>query len=104
MHRTLPHLARRQRGISLLEALLAFVVLSFGMLALGKLQSHLRLQADIARQQSQAVRLAQQDIERLRAYSVLTGGGGVPAYADIDTASATVDEGCLLYTSDAADE
>jgi Tfp pilus assembly protein PilV len=85
-----PH---RQRGIGLLEALLALLVLALGLLAIGKLQSHLRLHADIARQQSQAVRLAQEDLERLRAYAVLASGGGQRAYADIATSSASADEG-----------
>lgn len=81
-----------QRGISLIEALIALLVLSLGLLTIGKLQSHLRLHADIARQQSLAVRLAQEDLERLRAFSVLAAASGVRAYADIATTSATVDE------------
>jgi Tfp pilus assembly protein PilV len=84
---------RPQRGISLIEALIALLVLSLGMLALGKLQSHLRLHADIARQQSLAIRLAQEDLERLRAFTVVAAASGVRAYADITTAAATVDEG-----------
>jgi hypothetical protein len=83
----------RQRGIGLIEALLAFLVLALGMLAIGKLQSHLRLHADIARQQSQAMRLAQEDIEGLRAFSVLGSGGGRRAYADIAASSASANEG-----------
>ena len=90
--RTLRFGARRQRGISLIEALIALLVLSFGLLAVGKLQSHLRLHADIARQQSLAVRLAQEDVERLRAFSVVAAASGLRAYADIATASVTVEE------------
>ena len=84
-----PH---RQRGISLIEALIALLVLSLGMLAIGKLQSQLRLHADIARQQSLAVRLAQEDLERLRAFSVVAAASGARAYADVAAASATVEE------------
>jgi Tfp pilus assembly protein PilV len=84
--------AHRQRGISLIEALIALLMLSLGLLAVGKLQSHLRLHADIARQQSLAVRLAQEDLERLRAFSVVGAASGVRAYADIATASVTADE------------
>ena len=104
MHTPLPHAARHQRGISLLEALLAFAVLSFGMLAIGKLQSQLRLHADIARQQTQAVRLAQEDLERLRAYSVVTTAGGLRAYADIDSATASADEGTRFVLTRRIDE
>jgi Tfp pilus assembly protein PilV len=97
MHIRLIHLnsnaRRQQRGIGLIEALLAFAVLALGMLAAGKLQSHLRLHADIARQQTQAVRLAQEDLERLRAYSVVASGGGLRAYADIDSTTLNADEG-----------
>jgi Tfp pilus assembly protein PilV len=72
--------AQRQRGAGLLEALIAFLVLSMGMVGMVRLQSHLRLDADIARQSAEAVRLAQQDIEGLRAYS------DPSAYAGIATA------------------
>jgi len=81
-----------QRGISLIEALIALLVLSLGMLAVGKLQSHLRLHADIARQQSLALRLAQEDVERLRAFSVVAAASGARAYADIATTSTIAEE------------
>jgi Tfp pilus assembly protein PilV len=60
---------RRQRGLSLVEALLAFVILSLGMLAVVRLQPALRQHADVARQRSEAVRLAQQDIETQRIFA-----------------------------------
>ncbi len=104
MQTTLPHATRHQRGISLLEALLAFAVLSLGMLAVGKLQSQLRLHADIARQQTQAVRLAQDDLERLRAYSVVAAASGLRAYADIDTATVNADEGTRFVVSRRIDD
>ena len=56
-----------QRGTTLLEALIAFLVLSLGMIAVARLQGHHRLDADVARQRSEAVRLAQEDMETLRA-------------------------------------
>jgi Tfp pilus assembly protein PilV len=59
----------RQRGVSLLEALLAFLALSLGMLALSRLQADLRASADAARERSGAARLAQVDIEALRAFT-----------------------------------
>lgn len=83
-----------QRGISLIEALIAFLVLSLGMLAVVRLQPELRQHADLARQRSVATRIAQQDIEALRgaapaapaaiaaaAYSVEPDGLGSPRYA-----------------------
>ena len=82
---------RLQRGASLLEALVAFVVLSIGLLGMVRLQSHLRLDADIARQRSEAVRLAQQDIETLRSFAAMAASGTQPSYATITSAARTID-------------
>ncbi len=62
----------RQRGITLVEALVASVVMGAGLLAL--LQAHLRFHApaEEARQRAQALQLAQRELEALR-------GAGVPA-------------------------
>jgi len=80
-----------QRGIGLIEALLAFLVLSLGMLAMTRVQSDLRAQAELARQRTEAVRIAQQDIETLRAYSVLATSAGARSYEQITNAITTVD-------------
>jgi Tfp pilus assembly protein PilV len=82
---------RRQRGSTLLEALVALLVLSLGMFSVARVQTHLRLNADLARQRSEAVRLAQEDLERLRAFSVIAATVGARAYADIVNASTVVD-------------
>ena len=82
---------RRQRGTTLLEGLVALLVLSLGMFSVGRVQTQLRLNADMARQRSEAVRLAQEDLERLRAFSVVAATAGAHAYADIVNASTTVD-------------
>lgn len=55
-----------QRGLTLIEALVAFLILSLGMLAVVRLQPELRQHAEAARQRSEATRIAQQDIEALR--------------------------------------
>ncbi|WP_028997612.1 type IV pilus modification PilV family protein [Azohydromonas australica] len=62
----------RQRGITLVEALIASVVMGAGLLAL--LQAHLRFHAppEEARQRAQALQLAQRELEALR-------GAGEPA-------------------------
>ncbi len=77
------HPRQRQRGATLLEALVAFLVLSLGMLSMARLQNQLRLHADVARQRSEAVRLAQEDLEQLRAFASLATSAGVAAYDDI---------------------
>ncbi|WP_457427641.1 type IV pilus modification PilV family protein [Roseateles sp. P5_E7] len=64
-------LSRRQRGVTLIEALVALVVMSFGMVALVGLLSNLRYSGDIAKQRSEAMRLAQEELETLRSFSVL---------------------------------
>lgn len=54
------------RGLTLVEALVAVLVLSLGLLAVARLQPQWREHAELARQRSEAVRLAQQDMERVR--------------------------------------
>ena len=82
---------RTMRGTTLLEALVAFLVLSLGMLTVARLQTHLRLSSDVARQRSEAVRLAQQDVETLRSFSVMAAASGARAYADIVTGATIQD-------------
>lgn len=60
-----------QRGVTLIEALVALLVMSFGMLALVGLMSNLRLGADLAKQRSEAMRIARADLAKLRTYSML---------------------------------
>jgi hypothetical protein len=48
-------------------------VLSLGILTIGRVQTHLRLGSDIARQRAEAVRLGQEELENLRAFSVSRG-------------------------------
>ena len=71
-----PTAMRHQRGTTLLEALIAFLVLSLGILTIGRVQTHLRLGSDIARQRAEAVRLGQEELENLRAFSVLGAASG----------------------------
>jgi Tfp pilus assembly protein PilV len=73
----------RGRGVSLIEALVALVVIAVGMLALAQVQIQLRLNADLSRQRAEAVRIAQEDMENWRAFSRLTTTAGKVAYADI---------------------
>lgn len=64
--------ARAQRGVTLIEALVALMVMSFGMVALVGLMANLRRGADIAKQRGEAMRIAQAEQARLRSFSVLT--------------------------------
>ncbi len=64
----------RQRGLSLIEALVALAVMAIGMLGLVGVQTSLRGNSDLAKQRSEAVRIAQQKIEYWRSYSTTDTG------------------------------
>jgi type II secretory pathway pseudopilin PulG len=57
-----------QRGATLIEAMVALLIMAFGMVALVGLQGQIRRTADLAMQRGHATRLAQQEMERLRAF------------------------------------
>lgn len=61
----------KQRGISLVEALVSLVISSVGLLGLVGVHLSLNTNADISKQRSEAVRLAQADMENLRVYRTL---------------------------------
>ena len=54
------------RGVGLVEVLIAFLVVAVGVVGLLKFQSSARLNSDVARQRTEALRMAQNDIEQLR--------------------------------------
>jgi Tfp pilus assembly protein PilV len=62
---------RRARGLTLIEAMVALAVMGVGMLGLVGLQSALRGNADLAKQRSEAMRLAQEQIERWRSFEAI---------------------------------
>ena len=64
------------RGVSLIEALIAMAVMSFGMLAVVGVQTTLRMNADIARQRFEATRIADEEMERLRSFIAIAATGG----------------------------
>ena len=59
------------RGVSLVEAMVALAVMAFGMLAVVGVQSTLRLNADIAKQRTEATRIAQQKLDEWRSFTVI---------------------------------
>lgn len=61
----------REAGFTLIEALIALVVVAFGMLAIAGFQMTLSRGADVAKQRSEAVRLAQEKMEQLRAFTAV---------------------------------
>jgi Tfp pilus assembly protein PilV len=88
-HHTAPLSSRPARGVSLIEALVAFAVLGFGMLGVVGIQTTLRANGDHAKQRSEAVRIAQEALEDWRAFSVLNATPGhARTYVGIDSAPA----------------
>ncbi len=76
---------RSARGVSLIEAIVALAVMGFGMLGIAAMQGGLRQNSDVARQRAEAVRLASDAIEEMRAYAVVNSVTGRVSYADIVT-------------------
>lgn len=79
---------RRQRGVTLIEALVTLVIVALGLLSFAALQARMRLNSDIARQRSEAVRVAQENMENFRAFGTLVSDGTVAnnfSYASVST-------------------
>lgn len=88
------------RGTSLIEAVVALAVMAFGMLAVVGIQSTLRLNADIAKQRSEAVRIAQEAMETARGFSAIDSPAEEQtAYADIASSLTGVVDGYTTNTS-----
>ena len=85
-----PTLARRARGVSLVEALVALAVMSIGMLALVGVQSTMRLNSDVAKQRSEATRIASEEIERVRSFVSMAVVAGQPGTSYDEIAARTV--------------
>lgn len=66
---------RLSRGVSLVEAMVALAIMGFGMLAVVGVQATMRLNADIAKQRSEATRIGQERMEALRAFTAIDTGG-----------------------------
>ena len=83
---------RVPRGVALIEALVALAVMAFGLLAVAGMQVTLRQNADLSRQRAEAVRIAQEEVERWRSYALLDEASGVTTvtYAHLQSGSETV--------------
>lgn len=80
-----------QRGVTLIEALVALLVMSFGMVALVGLMANLRRGGDVARQRGEAIRIAQAELANLRSFSLLQRPAGDTTSQDYDNAIASAD-------------
>ena len=68
------------RGFTLIEAALAMALIGFGLLSLAGTQIKLSQSTDVARQRSEATRMAQQKMESLRSYTSIVASSGVNAW------------------------
>ena len=73
----------RDRGVSLIEALVALAVMAFGMLGVVGMQSTLRFNSDISKQRSEAVRIVQEIAEQRRNFSTISTLSGHFAFDSI---------------------
>ncbi len=79
-------LHHRECGTTIIEVLVALLVLSLGAAAVATLQHRLRLNANLAEQRSEAVRIAQSDIEAMRAQEPTSAPPASIAHSDADLA------------------
>ena len=82
-------ISHRPRGLTLVEALIALVISALGLLAFAAVQSRLRLNSDVAKQRAEAVRIAQENMENLRAFGTLAADATVANNLSYDTGVAT---------------
>jgi type II secretory pathway pseudopilin PulG len=73
--------------VSLVEALVAVLVLGFGMLAIAGFQASLSRNAEVARQRTEATRLAREKLETLRSFERIAPAAGAAAYEDLASGS-----------------
>ena len=71
---------RSQRGVTLIEALIALVVMAIGMLGIVGVQTTLRANSDTAKQRSEAIRMAQQKVEEFRGFAQLAASASASPY------------------------
>jgi len=88
----------KQRGLSVLEVLIAIIIISVGILALAKLQKNLWHHSSLAKQRGKALILAQGKMEDLRGFEVLYTQTGKFAYQDIVSGSQVVSDVDTSYT------
>ena len=79
------------RGVSLIEAIVALAVMAFGLVAIVGLQATLRSNGDVSKQRAEAVRLAQEEIERWRAFVTLQAGSPGVDFGDIASFDSQID-------------
>ena len=86
------------RGVSLVEILIALLVLALGIAVLVRFQGGVLRSRGIVSQHNEAIQLAEDRLGQLRNYSVLNTTTGKNAYQDIANGTATVAKASTTYT------
>lgn len=77
------HSSKSQRGFTLIEAMVALVIVGFGMLVVVGMQMMLNRNAEVARERSEATRLAEEKLEALRSFTTIAPKAGQLAWNDL---------------------
>lgn len=89
---------KKQRGITLVEVLIALAILAAGIIALVKFQGDLMRNRIELSQETEALMLAQDQMESLRYYQVLNTTAGYIAYQDKVSGSTALTRTTTTYT------
>lgn len=81
------HSNKAQRGFTLIEAMVALVIVGFGMLVVVGMQMMLNRNAEVARERSEATRLAEEKLEDLRSFTTIATTAGQLAWNDLVSGS-----------------
>jgi type II secretory pathway pseudopilin PulG len=73
---------RREGGFTIIEALVALLIMTFGMLAISGMQMTLSQNSDISKQRTEATRLANEKMEQLRAYTSIAEWNALASGSD----------------------
>jgi type IV pilus modification protein PilV len=68
---------RSQGGFALIEALVSLLVVAFGLLAIASFQYTLSRSSDVAKQRTEATRIAQKEMDRLRSFGQRQSDGNI---------------------------
>jgi Tfp pilus assembly protein PilV len=80
----------RQRGFTILEAMVAMLVTAFGLLGLVGMQMSLSRNADVAKQRGEATRLAEEKLEDLRSFTAIDATQGQESWAELSDSDDTL--------------
>lgn len=86
------------KGTTLIEAVVALLILSVGFVGVAMLQGQLAASNTLAKQRSEAATIAQDLIEEYRSFGELTTTAGYTAYSDIASGNDTVSGVNASYT------